>query len=87
MLVCRPIPAPHIEYLPQAIGNFSVLCNITADVTSAVQKLKPRRRPDGRTFYQFDFKVILLFGLTELRAQLKWSENVSQLSICTTFAR
>ncbi|KAL1725504.1 hypothetical protein EV714DRAFT_221153 [Schizophyllum commune] len=42
-------------------------------------KLKPRRRPDGKTFYQFDFKVILLFGLTELRAQLKWFENVSQL--------
>ncbi|KAL1700708.1 hypothetical protein EV121DRAFT_283186 [Schizophyllum commune] len=61
-------------------GNFSVLCNITADVTSAVKKLKPRRRPDGKTYYQFDFKVILLFGLTELRAQLKWFENVRNMS-------
>ena len=29
--------------------------------------------------YRVDFDIILLFGMTELQAQLAWTENVSGL--------
>ncbi|KAL1700716.1 hypothetical protein EV121DRAFT_213593 [Schizophyllum commune] len=56
--------------------NFSVLCTVKADVTSAVSRLAPRCRADGRTYYQLEYEVVLLFGLTELKAQLRWFANV-----------
>ncbi|KAL1673479.1 hypothetical protein EV122DRAFT_282965 [Schizophyllum commune] len=55
--------------------NFSVLCTVRADVTSAVSRSAPRRAADGRAYYQLDYTVVLLFGLTELKAQLRWLEN------------
>ncbi|TRM63778.1 hypothetical protein BD626DRAFT_260775 [Schizophyllum amplum] len=55
--------------------NFGTLCTVSADVTAAVRKLAPRYRPDGGCYYQFDFDVVLLFGLTELKAQLSWMDN------------
>ncbi|KAL1743095.1 hypothetical protein HDZ31DRAFT_41741 [Schizophyllum fasciatum] len=66
----------HPEWTDVDTGNFSVLCMVTADVTSAVEQLELRHRPDGRSYYQFDFDVVLLFGLTEMKAQIKWVENV-----------
>lgn len=32
--------------------------------------------PQGKTYYRVEFKVILLFGLTELKAQISWLEDV-----------
>jgi hypothetical protein len=31
------------------------------------------------SFYSVNFDIILLFGLTELKAQVAWEENVSHL--------
>ena len=59
-----------------AIANFGVLCTVKADVTAAVSRLVPRRRADGRTYVQLEYEVVLLFGLTELKAQLRWFANV-----------
>ncbi|KAI5897252.1 uncharacterized protein SCHCODRAFT_0107470 [Schizophyllum commune H4-8] len=56
-------------------NNFSVLCTVNADVTSAVVRLPPRRAADGHIYYQLNYDVVLLFGLTELKAQLRWLEN------------
>jgi len=30
----------------------------------------------GRTYYRMDFEIVLLLGLTELQAQLLWTEKV-----------
>lgn len=37
----------------------------------------PQVNPLGEIYYNTDVSVILLFGLTELQAQLSWIENVS----------
>jgi len=31
-------------------------------------------------YYRKEFDIILLFGMTELKAQLAWTENVSLLA-------
>lgn len=41
------------------------------------KSLGPFEGPDGRLFYKANFDIILLFGLTELKAQVCWKENVS----------
>ena len=38
----------------------------------------PRRKAEGKgVFYEFDFDIALLFGMTELKAQMAWKEDVS----------
>ena len=53
---------------------FSTLCVITAD-TSRVTKI-PHRGLTGDQYYTQDFNIVVLFGLTELKAQITWIENV-----------
>jgi hypothetical protein len=37
-------------------------------------------KPTGKgSFYGVDIDIILLFGMTELQAQLAWTENVSRV--------
>lgn len=61
-----------------AMGSdmFSTLCTIKGDTAAMTRALKTRHSPDGTPFYQLDFSVVLLFGLTELKAQLCWVEDV-----------
>ena len=40
--------------------------------------------PEGK-FYLFHYKVILMFGLTELMAQVAWKENVSRFPVIEYF--
>lgn len=51
---------------------FSKLCTVYAD-TSRAQKHK-KKGPMGH-FFRAEYKVILLCGLTELKAQISWIEN------------
>ncbi|OSX61860.1 hypothetical protein POSPLADRAFT_1144067 [Postia placenta MAD-698-R-SB12] len=57
---------------------FSTLCTVHAD-TSRVQKVK-KKGPKGPYFTQ-TYRVVLLCGLTELKAQISWIENVSLRSV------
>lgn len=57
--------------------QFSTLCTVRADTTKLAKSLSPRRAADGSLYYALEMKVILLFGLTELTAQVSWMENVS----------
>jgi len=52
---------------------------VRADTSKLARKLSPKRSKDGITYYAIDVKIILLFGLTELKAQVSWMEDVSQL--------
>ena len=60
------------------------MCKIEAD-TSGLTKYPTRRRnvPDS-DFFELKFDVILSFGLTELKAQIAWEENVSLFSAFVT---
>ena len=58
----------------QLLDLFSVACTVEAD-TSGV--LKERlRNPQGGFYFSQDFDVVLLFGLTEMKAYVSWMENV-----------
>jgi hypothetical protein len=56
---------------------YSILCHVHADTTELCKNLQPRTRFGETTFYQINFEVVLAFGLTELKAYIRWDENVS----------
>ena len=55
-----------------------MLCTIEADLSQAVVT-HPQAKGKGN-FYRVDIDIILLFGRTELKAQVAWKENVSDLA-------
>ncbi|PFH48898.1 hypothetical protein AMATHDRAFT_5370 [Amanita thiersii Skay4041] len=64
--------APH--WLDEAPEKFDSLCRISADMTPVKNSITPQYK--GSTpYYTLKFNVILLFGLTEFRAQIAWKEN------------
>ena len=50
------------------------LCTVFAD-TTAIKK--DRKQRGSSAFYTLDFRVVLQCGLTELKAQISWIEQVS----------
>jgi hypothetical protein len=58
-----------------------MLCTIEADLSRV--PLIPRPKASGQgNFYRVDYDIVLLFGMTELNAQIAWKENVSYLYCC-----
>jgi len=54
--------------------NYSTLCSIEADLSRAPVLTRPKVTGAG-SFYLVKCDIILLFGMTELQAQLAWTEN------------
>lgn len=52
---------------------FSTLCTVRADVSHIPFKTLGRKK---KRYYMFEFDVVLCFGLTELKAQISWKEDV-----------
>jgi hypothetical protein len=61
----------------RVVDQFSTLCTVRADTTKLAKSVSPKRSAEGSLYYALEIKVILLFGLTELTAQVSWMENVS----------
>ena len=57
------------------------LCTIEADLSRAPMLPQPKAKGKG-SFYRVGYDIILLFGMTELKAQIAWKEKVSVVSIC-----
>ena len=57
-----------------------MLCTIEADLSRAPLFTQPKATGQG-TFYTVNHDIILLFGMTELKAQVAWTENVSGLQM------
>ncbi|TFK50888.1 hypothetical protein OE88DRAFT_1630336 [Heliocybe sulcata] len=55
---------------------YSTLCTVHADISEAISSLVPLRNCIGQTYYCFDHRVILIFGLAELKAQIAWMVDV-----------
>ena len=60
--------------------NYTKLCTIEADLSRAPMLTIPKATGKG-SFYRVDYDIVLLFGMTELKAQLAWTKNVSDLHI------
>ncbi|KAK0184554.1 hypothetical protein F5146DRAFT_1145410 [Armillaria mellea] len=65
----------HPKWMDLENDKYSILCRITADTSVATKSLKAQRRPDGTSYYRLNMSVVMLFGMTELRAQLAWVED------------
>ena len=49
--------------------------------------LGPHKGNGGHAYYKADFDIILLFGMTELKAQLAWKEKgVEKRWVCLAFS-
>ena len=46
-------------------------------MTSLKGSIQPKKNQFNAKYYVLDFEVVLLFGLTELKAQIAWKQNVS----------
>ncbi|KIJ17542.1 hypothetical protein PAXINDRAFT_9487 [Paxillus involutus ATCC 200175] len=57
------------------IGMFSNLCTVHADTSQVSKTLSPRRGFAGLQFYRQQFSIVLMFGLTELQAQISWKKD------------
>ncbi|PBK90614.1 hypothetical protein ARMGADRAFT_1166925 [Armillaria gallica] len=56
-------------------AKYKVLCRVTADAREAAKSLELQRRPDGKSFFKFDYELVLVFGLTELQAYVSWKHK------------
>ncbi|PVF93802.1 hypothetical protein CPB86DRAFT_741905 [Serendipita vermifera] len=65
----RPNTLSH-ELLP----GMRRLCRISADLRDLVGSLKTKEGPEGR-YWQLDFDVVLKFGGTQFRANLRWTDS------------
>jgi hypothetical protein len=64
-----------VTHTVELLEQFTTVCTLVADL-SQVPKV-PKTNITGGTYYHTKFDLILLFGLTELQAQLRWKEEVS----------
>lgn len=60
---------------PSLVGDFQTLCTIRADISAA--PLRKLRGDAGEVSYTREYEVVLLVGLTELKAQVAWTDSVS----------
>ncbi|KAJ3513953.1 hypothetical protein NMY22_g14895 [Coprinellus aureogranulatus] len=60
-------------WTPDEPNKYRTLCKVEADIS----KVRPTVRKDasGETYYDVVFDIVLLFGLTELKAQVAYVEN------------
>ena len=59
-----------------SIVNFTDLCEVTADMTELKGSIQPQTNHRGAKYYTVAYDIVLLFGLTELKAQIAWTQNV-----------
>jgi len=63
------------EWMDVERAKFETLCGVRADLSTAPYQTK--RGTSGTMCYTRDFQVILLVGLTELKAQIGWIDSVT----------
>lgn len=74
-LMCYRGPSPAPQWIDLNPNMFSTLCTVQADTSGITQDLAMETGRGGQRYYTIKFDVVLLFGLTELKAQLQWVEN------------
>ena len=55
--------------------NFNVVCTVKADTSSVKPQVLYSEKTKVR-YYKVDYDIVLLLGLTELKAQIAYLENV-----------
>jgi len=55
-------------------NNYTKLCTIGIDLSGVPLLPQPKTTGQG-SFYEVKYDIILLFGMTEFKAQIAWEEN------------
>ena len=55
--------------------KFETLCHVVADISAAPCKLERGRL--GEKCYSREYDVVLLVGLTELKAEIRWTDSTT----------
>ena len=66
-LLMPSVPSAH-----NPIAKFETLCHVVADISGA--PFTTKRGTSGKTCYCGEYDVVLLVGLTELKAQIRWTD-------------
>jgi len=74
-VVCYKGDSPEPRWTDSEPGMFPTLCYVHADTSKVASTISPRRGYAGLQFYRQQFSIVLIFGLTELQAQLCWEED------------
>ncbi|KAF8552294.1 hypothetical protein OG21DRAFT_1511667 [Imleria badia] len=82
-LVCYRGSLSDPKWVDQDQSAFSPFCTIRADLSEATNDLILKKTA-GRAYYQLDYDVIVLFGLTELQAYLGWKSKDGERRITAT---
>ncbi|KAF5317360.1 hypothetical protein D9611_003531 [Ephemerocybe angulata] len=61
------------EWIDDDTDLYPAVCTVKADTSSLTPRV--RTSPRGLKYYAISFDVVLLFGLTELKAQIAYKEN------------
>lgn len=64
------------------VEMFAQICTVYADTSRVVKKKK--KSPNG-PYYVQEYDIVLLCGLTELQAQIRWIENVGRVTSPKSF--
>jgi len=56
-------------------NNYTKLCTIKVDLSQVSPHPVPKAK-EKEIFFRFHFEIVLLFGLTELKAQVAWKKDV-----------
>ena len=78
--VCHNFP-DHVNATDPEIDMFPTMCTVKADMSQMAKNLKPERGLTGGMYYTVEYDIILCLGLTELKAQVAWTENVRDRSL------
>ncbi|KAF8549070.1 hypothetical protein OG21DRAFT_1515573 [Imleria badia] len=82
-LVCYRGSLSDPKWVDQDQSAFSPFCTIRVDLSEAANDLVLKKTA-GRAYYQLDYDVIMLFGLTELQAYLGWKSKDGERRVAAT---
>ncbi|KAG6369907.1 hypothetical protein JVT61DRAFT_13374 [Boletus reticuloceps] len=74
-IVCYRGDASNPRWTDSEPGVFSNLCTVHAGYVPSIQDAQSPTGFAGLQFYRQQFSIVLMFGLTELQAQISWMEN------------
>ena len=82
ILVRSPSILPPL-FLPADVvmdtDNYTKICTIEADLSHITLTPRYERKGERGQYFRLDYDLVLLFGLTELKAQVAWRERVRVL--------
>ncbi|KAG9312271.1 hypothetical protein JVU11DRAFT_7574 [Chiua virens] len=63
------------QWVDEERAHFTTLCRVVADTSAIARSLRAQHTTNGESFYRLEVDVVLLFGLSEFKAQISWNDK------------